>query len=264
MTDKQVEKLSGVELNGTAEMAVVESEHSATDQDHQSSTSSSYECASTNSTSNNRSGDLPHRWAVWHYKRPAQGGRGRVEKVAVLGSQQELLAQLKEVNLFEQKDAVSVNVFVFRDGIKPDKFDPANKDGGCWAVFAPDDLDPANKTLVCQWWVKLLSVAVKELLDEHEDVVGVRVAIRNPHVAGASAIKDDQTVAQGLRDRVELWTRNASDQEKQVNIGRLRIPRYCIYNIGANLGHMKYMKIRVWFSERLYACIGNICDKIVS
>lgn len=91
----------------------------------------------------------------------------------------------------------SSNYHLFKDGIKPMWEDPANSNGGKWALTIK-----SNPQLLDRCWSWLAMALVGEELDEKDEVCGAVVSLR------------------AKVDRIQLWTRGKDDVEAINNLGR--------------------------------------------
>ena len=108
----------------------------------------------------------------------------------------------------------SATYFLFREGIEPKWEDPNNAGGGCWTCNAPRGATNPRAVLD-SWWLHSVLACIGEQFELCDEICGVSVNIR-----------------QGNKDRIELWTRSAMDEAKQMSVGRdlkrlLDVPDAC-------------------------------------
>jgi len=96
----------------------------------------------------------------------------------------------------------SATYFLFREGIEPKWEDPNNAAGGCWTAYAPRGATNPRAVLDA-WWLHSVLACIGEQFAEGGEICGVCVNIR-----------------QGGKDRIELWTRTASNEALQMSVGR--------------------------------------------
>eukprot|EP01026_Neomeris_dumetosa_P016873 TRINITY_DN1643_c0_g1_i8.p1 TRINITY_DN1643_c0_g1~~TRINITY_DN1643_c0_g1_i8.p1 ORF type:complete len:273 (-),score=31.91 TRINITY_DN1643_c0_g1_i8:262-963(-) len=105
---------------------------------------------------------------------------------------------------------VKAEVFVFKRGIRPDRLDNRNSKGGCWAAFLPIAMED-SKTTLNQWWQNTIYAVTTGCVPHYKDIVGIKVAVRN--------LSPGQDVSGVQKDRLEVWTRTASEEKIQLDIG---------------------------------------------
>ncbi|PVF93453.1 translation initiation factor eIF4e [Serendipita vermifera] len=91
----------------------------------------------------------------------------------------------------------SSNYHLFKDGIKPMWEDPANANGGKWALTIKN-----NPQLLDRCWSWLAMALVGEELDEKDEICGAVVSLR------------------AKIDRIQLWTRSKDDVEAINALGK--------------------------------------------
>ncbi|XP_054777017.1 eukaryotic translation initiation factor 4E-1-like [Prosopis cineraria] len=93
------------------------------------------------------------------------------------------------------KLAVGADFYCFKDKIEPKWEDPVCANGGKWTVTFSK-----GKSDTC--WLYTLLAMIGEQFDHGDEICGAVVNVR------------------GKQDRVSIWTKNASDEAAQVNIGK--------------------------------------------
>lgn len=95
---------------------------------------------------------------------------------------------------------VQANFYLFKEGIEPKWEDPKNANGGSWVANVPKT--PNAKSTMDAWWLNTVLGCIGEQFKDGEEVCGIAVSIRPK------------------ADRVELWTRTASNEAVQIGIGK--------------------------------------------
>lgn len=95
----------------------------------------------------------------------------------------------------------SATFLLFKEGIEPIWEDPKNTNGGCWTASL-NNRSPNSKQQIDAWWLNSVLACIGEQFSEGDEVCGVAVNIRNKG------------------DRIELWTKTASNEAVQTIIGR--------------------------------------------
>eukprot|EP01024_Parvocaulis_polyphysoides_P026465 TRINITY_DN240_c3_g1_i5.p2 TRINITY_DN240_c3_g1~~TRINITY_DN240_c3_g1_i5.p2 ORF type:complete len:277 (-),score=27.27 TRINITY_DN240_c3_g1_i5:3345-4175(-) len=164
---------------------------------------------------------LRDRWAFWFYS-----------KSSSWGSQLKLLYQVSTDVEFEMRLAGMVKpstvrakaqLFCMKKGISPDRLDQRNSEGGSWALFIPVDY-PNGKKLLDELWYKICRSVVNAEFPNDDIICGAAVVMRNTQQE--YPIRFDQHGETRFdpsllnRDRIELWTWEASKSEIQKQIGR--------------------------------------------
>ncbi|KAG1674388.1 hypothetical protein FOA52_012914 [Chlamydomonas sp. UWO 241] len=90
--------------------------------------------------------------------------------------------------------------YLFKSDIEPKWEDPKCANGGCWAASA--NKGPNQKSQLDTWWMNVVLACIGEQFSDHGEVCGIAVNIRPKG------------------DRVELWTKTASNEAAQTIIGR--------------------------------------------
>lgn len=95
---------------------------------------------------------------------------------------------------------------------------------------------PDSKPLLNSWWEAVIYNIVSGEIPNYKDVVGVKVAVRNvsgtpPNVTGAAT-----------KDRLEVWTKAAVNQDKQLEIGYF-LKKVLYYNGNLRLTYMKHQDV---------------------
>jgi translation initiation factor 4E len=90
--------------------------------------------------------------------------------------------------------------YLFKDGIEPKWEDKRNEHGGSWTATVPRG--PNSKTLLDAWWLNAVLGCIGEQFTDGDEINGIAVNIR---MKG---------------DRVDLWTKTASNEALQTTIGK--------------------------------------------
>jgi len=91
------------------------------------------------------------------------------------------------------------NYHVFKDGIEPKWEDSANKCGGKWLI----QLKTAQRnSQLNQLWLWAVLACIGNSFEDEEDICGVVVSVRKSN------------------DKICLWTRDATQEEKTMRIGK--------------------------------------------
>lgn len=146
---------------------------------------------------------LEHKWTLW-FDNPS--GKQTVQKFG---------QGLRSIFTFETVEdfwclynnikapsllSPSATYFLFKDGIVPKWEDPRNAQGGCWTANVPKTAN--SKQTLDQWWLHSVLACIGEQYAEGDEICGVCVNIR------------------GQKDRIELWTKTASNEAVQVSVGK--------------------------------------------
>eukprot|EP01024_Parvocaulis_polyphysoides_P056231 TRINITY_DN5885_c0_g2_i1.p1 TRINITY_DN5885_c0_g2~~TRINITY_DN5885_c0_g2_i1.p1 ORF type:complete len:172 (-),score=21.26 TRINITY_DN5885_c0_g2_i1:88-603(-) len=114
-------------------------------------------------------------------------------------------------------------LFVMRRGILPDRLDKRNSLGGCWALFIPVDY-PNGKELLDSLWYKLCRAIVAGKFPHDDVICGAGVVMRNTQQDYPIRLDEHGETrfdpTQLNRDRIELWTWEASRSQVQIEIGQ--------------------------------------------
>lgn len=94
----------------------------------------------------------------------------------------------------------SATFYLFKEHIAPKWEDPNNQGGGCWTASISKGQN-AKQTLDA-WWLNAVLACIGEQFAEGDEVCGVAVNLRPKG------------------DRIDLWTKTASNEAVQVMIGR--------------------------------------------
>lgn len=175
---------------------------------------------------------LQHTWTLW-YMVPAETGpcaKGRhwgdnQRRVASFKTCEDFWALFHHVKKASDL-SVGCDLGVFKEDIQPMWEDAANKDGGRWLV----NLDrPQLRDNLDRYWLEILLCMIGEGFGEEEsqDICG---AVFN---------------AKPRLDRLALWTRNPSVQDRILGIGRTLKKRMGLYNLVLEYGLHSDAKGRV-------------------
>lgn len=94
----------------------------------------------------------------------------------------------------------SATFLLFKEGIEPIWEDPKNEHGGCWTASLNRGTNA--KQQIDAWWLNSVLACIGEQYTDGDEVCGVAVNIRNKG------------------DRIELWTKTASNEAVQTIVGR--------------------------------------------
>lgn len=90
------------------------------------------------------------------------------------------------------------DLHLFREGVEPKWEDPKCEHGGSWKVMVPK----GNKQMLDTMWLHAILAAIGEQWDDGDEVCGIVVNVRPK------------------QDRLQVWTKTASNEAAQVGIGR--------------------------------------------
>jgi len=94
---------------------------------------------------------------------------------------------------------VGSNYHVFRDGIQPAWEDEVNKNGGKWTIALKNS---QRESHLNQMWMWAVLACIGNAFSDDDEICGVVVSLRK-----------------GL-DKISLWTKTASDEQKTKRIGQ--------------------------------------------
>mmetsp|Transcript_36062 Transcript_36062/g.80260 ORF Transcript_36062/g.80260 Transcript_36062/m.80260 type:complete len:213 (-) Transcript_36062:620-1258(-) len=95
----------------------------------------------------------------------------------------------------------SATFYLFKEHIEPKWEDPKNTNGGCWTASVNRG-GPNSKAQLDAWWLNGVLGCIGEQFTEGDEICGIAVNIRPKG------------------DRIELWTKTASNEAVQTIIGR--------------------------------------------
>ncbi|EFJ40525.1 eukaryotic translation initiation factor 4E [Volvox carteri f. nagariensis] len=95
---------------------------------------------------------------------------------------------------------VGATYYLFKEGIEPKWEDAKNLKGGCWTAPVPGKGD--SKKLLDAWWLNSVLACIGEQFTDGDEINGIAVVIRT------------------RGDRIELWTRTASNEAAQTMVGK--------------------------------------------
>jgi len=94
---------------------------------------------------------------------------------------------------------VGPNVMCFRDDIFPEWEDPENLGGGSWGLILTNKY---HRGMLNELWLETLMACIGEILDHSEYITGIVLQRRQ------------------REDRIQLWTKNANEEQIQMTIGQ--------------------------------------------
>eukprot|EP01023_Acetabularia_acetabulum_P031044 TRINITY_DN2922_c0_g1_i2.p1 TRINITY_DN2922_c0_g1~~TRINITY_DN2922_c0_g1_i2.p1 ORF type:complete len:389 (-),score=65.29 TRINITY_DN2922_c0_g1_i2:524-1639(-) len=175
--------------------------------------------------------ELKNRWVFW-FQSPAACWGKSMKRLYTVSSFQEVQDVLGKMTAPGRLNA-QAEVYVFKQGIQPDRLDNRNQKGGCWAAFLPVAM-PDGKTLLNSWFEAVVYSITTGQIPHYKDIVGVKVAIRN--------IDPKANNGTTSKDRLEVWTKAALNQDKQLEIGHY-LKNLLIYNGNLRLTYMKHQDV---------------------
>ncbi|KAG1672566.1 hypothetical protein FOA52_010667 [Chlamydomonas sp. UWO 241] len=90
--------------------------------------------------------------------------------------------------------------YLFKEDIEPKWEDPKNEHGGCWTASV--NKGGNGKSQLDAWWLNGVLACIGEQFSDGDEICGIAVNIRPKG------------------DRLEMWTRTASNEAAQTMIGR--------------------------------------------
>eukprot|EP01026_Neomeris_dumetosa_P070329 TRINITY_DN700_c0_g1_i12.p3 TRINITY_DN700_c0_g1~~TRINITY_DN700_c0_g1_i12.p3 ORF type:complete len:260 (-),score=16.87 TRINITY_DN700_c0_g1_i12:1605-2384(-) len=164
---------------------------------------------------------LDDHWSFWFYSKFSSWGP-QLKPLYTVSTDVEFEKKLTGM-VKPSSVKAKAQLYVMRRGISPDRLDQRNANGGCWAIFIPVDY-PNGKELLNSLWYKLCRFMVNGKFPHDDLVCGAAVVMRNTQEKYRVRV-DEQGVkkfdpCQLNRDRIELWTWEASECLIQVQIGQ--------------------------------------------
>eukprot|EP01023_Acetabularia_acetabulum_P017636 TRINITY_DN1884_c0_g1_i1.p1 TRINITY_DN1884_c0_g1~~TRINITY_DN1884_c0_g1_i1.p1 ORF type:complete len:254 (-),score=26.26 TRINITY_DN1884_c0_g1_i1:1161-1922(-) len=165
---------------------------------------------------------LEDRWAFWFYSKFSSWGP-QLKPLYVVSTNTEFESKLDGM-VKPSSVRAKAQLFVMKKGISPDRVDLRNSEGGCWALFIPVDY-PNGKQLLDTLWYRLCRAVVNQKFPHDDMICGVSVVMRNTQKIYPVRVDKDGSKrfdpSQVNRDRIELWTWEASECLAQVEIGQV-------------------------------------------
>eukprot|EP01025_Chloroclados_australasicus_P031002 TRINITY_DN3127_c0_g1_i5.p1 TRINITY_DN3127_c0_g1~~TRINITY_DN3127_c0_g1_i5.p1 ORF type:complete len:260 (-),score=19.09 TRINITY_DN3127_c0_g1_i5:3246-4025(-) len=164
---------------------------------------------------------LDSRWVFWFYSKFASWGSS-LKPLYTVNTYTEFEEKLYKV-IRPSRIQAKTQIFITKKGIIPNRSDKRNSEGGCWAMFIPVDYQ-GGKELLDALWYRLAKEVVAGSFPQDDSICGVGVATRKTQPEYSMRVDEygvqrfDPT--QINRDRVELWTWQATDRGIQYQIGR--------------------------------------------
>eukprot|EP01023_Acetabularia_acetabulum_P031049 TRINITY_DN2922_c0_g2_i1.p1 TRINITY_DN2922_c0_g2~~TRINITY_DN2922_c0_g2_i1.p1 ORF type:complete len:439 (-),score=59.90 TRINITY_DN2922_c0_g2_i1:1071-2387(-) len=175
--------------------------------------------------------ELKNRWVFWFQSPSASWGKSmkRLYTVSSFQEVQDILGKMAAPGRINAR----AEMYVFKHGIRPDRLDNRNQKGGCWAAFLPVAM-PDGKPLLNSWFEAVVYNITTGQIPHYKDIVGVKVAIRN--------IDPKANTGTASKDRLEVWTKAALNQDKQLEIGQF-LKNFLKYNGNLRLTYMKHQDV---------------------
>eukprot|EP01023_Acetabularia_acetabulum_P037790 TRINITY_DN3602_c0_g1_i1.p1 TRINITY_DN3602_c0_g1~~TRINITY_DN3602_c0_g1_i1.p1 ORF type:complete len:305 (-),score=30.35 TRINITY_DN3602_c0_g1_i1:2351-3136(-) len=164
---------------------------------------------------------LSDRWAFWFYSKSSSWGP-QLKPLYLVSTIQEFESRLAGM-VKPSTVRAKAQLFFMKKGISPDRLDQRNSEGGCWALFIPVNY-PNGKQLLDQFWYKICRCLSNSEFPADEFICGAAVVMRNTQqeypirIDQRGETRFDPSLLN--RDRIELWTWEASKSDIQMQIGR--------------------------------------------
>eukprot|EP00892_Ulva_mutabilis_P009798 jgi/Ulvmu1/7190/UM034_0099.1 len=142
---------------------------------------------------------LERQWTLWFDSQKKGNWSDSVRSVCTVSTIEEfwcLFNNILSPSMLEEKSGLKF----FVNGVKPDWDDKETASGGIWSVPIKRGAD--CKERLEQYWVDVVLHILGEQFDEGMDVLGVACNVRKQ------------------QDRIEVWTKTASDEAVQYSIGQ--------------------------------------------
>eukprot|EP00270_Netrium_digitus_P006559 TRINITY_DN19142_c0_g1_i1.p1 TRINITY_DN19142_c0_g1~~TRINITY_DN19142_c0_g1_i1.p1 ORF type:complete len:225 (-),score=53.70 TRINITY_DN19142_c0_g1_i1:247-921(-) len=145
---------------------------------------------------------LEHHWTLWFDNQNKRGGGSwgdSLKAVYTFGTVEDFWCLYNNI-LTPSKFGPNfkADMHVFKKGIDPKWEDPKCQGGGSWTIA-----NLKSRAQVDVVWLHTILALIGEQLDEGDDVCGVVVNLRTSN-----------------KDRVCVWTKSASNESKQMSIGK--------------------------------------------
>lgn len=146
---------------------------------------------------------LEHRWTLW-YDNPLQKQTTNkygqtLRAVFSFDTVEDFWCLYNNVKSPSQLSP-NATFYLFKDGVEPKWEDRRNEHGGSWTASVPKS--PNQKTVLDAWWLNAVLGCIGEQFSDGDEVNGIAVNIR---MKG---------------DRIDLWTKTASNEALQMSIGK--------------------------------------------
>lgn len=144
---------------------------------------------------------LEYRWTLWfdsHIKGQSSSNYGESRrKVFTFGTVEDFWRLFNNIKMPSEFQP-NTDYCLFKEGIEPEWEDARNEKGGSWTVQTTrQDAKEAD-----DYWMTASMAMVGEQLDEGEEICGLFCSIRN------------------RGNRIQIWTRNADNEDAQKSIGK--------------------------------------------
>ncbi|GMH34124.1 hypothetical protein BSKO_01958 [Bryopsis sp. KO-2023] len=144
---------------------------------------------------------LEYKWTLWfdsHTKGQSQTNYGESRKKVFTFSTVEDFWRLYNNIKMPSDFQPNTDYCLFKEGIEPEWEDARNEKGGCWTVQTQrQDSKDAD-----DFWMTASMAMVGEAFEEGEEICGLFCSIRN------------------RGNRIQVWTRNADNEDAQKSIGK--------------------------------------------
>eukprot|EP01026_Neomeris_dumetosa_P043243 TRINITY_DN3616_c1_g1_i5.p2 TRINITY_DN3616_c1_g1~~TRINITY_DN3616_c1_g1_i5.p2 ORF type:complete len:278 (-),score=48.32 TRINITY_DN3616_c1_g1_i5:1374-2207(-) len=160
-------------------------------------------------------------WSIWFYSKYSSWGP-QLRPLYIVSTMEDFENRLSGM-VKPSSVKAKAQLFVMRRGILPDRLDKRNSLGGCWALFIPVDY-PNGKELLDSLWYKLCRAIVAGKFPHDDVICGAGVVMRNTQQDYPIRLDEHGETrfdpTQLNRDRIELWTWEASRSQVQIEIGQ--------------------------------------------
>eukprot|EP00899_Mesostigma_viride_P022592 jgi/Mesvir1/3517/Mv11993-RA.1 len=151
----------------------------------------------------NKKHPLEHRWTLWFdnpngRQKTANWGQ-TLRAVFTFGTVEDFWCLYNNIKQ-PSRLLTGTDFHVFKEGIEPKWEDPRCAQGGKWT--APVTRGGTSKDLLNQYWLNLLLAMIGEQFTDGDEICGAVVSVR------------------AKQDRLALWTKSASNETSQCNVGR--------------------------------------------
>lgn len=167
-----------------------------------STTSSATEAGETVITPDPEDHSIRHplqcRWTLWYKgKQDAAGGWGNFKPVMSFDTVEDFWSLFNNIKP-PSTLPVRWDFYLFKEGIRPEWEDKSNAGGGSWTI----ELDGKMTAPLDKAWLYTCLAMIGEQFEDSDLICGVAVMKRQK------------------RNRLQMWTKKASDEDAQLRIGR--------------------------------------------
>ncbi|CAD7695665.1 unnamed protein product [Ostreobium quekettii] len=146
---------------------------------------------------------LEYKWTLWfdsHQKGQSQTTYGQTRRRVYTFNTVEDFWKLFNNIKGPSEFSPNTDYCLFKEGIEPEWEDPRNDKGGSWTI-SPKDVG-RQQSDVDEMWLQAVMACIGDQFEESDEICGLMVSVR----------------ARG--NRMQLWTRTASNEEAQLSIAR--------------------------------------------